>query len=358
MTMIAVKDRELFGVQMLRGIAALFVVFHHALEESLAAVAGARSPDWLTLAGASGVDIFFVVSGFIMLYVSYPLGRVALAPGQFLLKRASRIYPLYWFSCLAVVAICAVGFLESKILSPSIVLMSFSLLPTPNALVGVSWTLSYEIYFYLIFAATLFWGSPGASLGVTTTAIVLLLAAAQFAPPGNFSDFLADPIAIEFCFGLMLARLFMLSERRPLVPVYWSLLGFAALIMAPLFVAYPDTHSLIGWSRIIFWGLPSIFVLAGFLWSGTPRGVVGRFAVWVGDASYAIYLTHIFVMMAYAKLLKSTALSQHTQVPVIPVVVIVSLAVGLITHMVVERPLLALIRPRAGRLSEAPASSK
>jgi peptidoglycan/LPS O-acetylase OafA/YrhL len=60
----AKRGELLEGIQILRAVAALLVVFHHALEESLAAIAGPKSPDWLTTFGAAGVDIFFVISGF------------------------------------------------------------------------------------------------------------------------------------------------------------------------------------------------------------------------------------------------------------------------------------------------------
>ena len=88
---------ELVGIQMLRGIAASLVVFHHSLEESLASAVPPTSPDWLTTFGASGVDIFFVISGFIMVYTSFPLRRPPVRPINFVVKRASRIYPFYWF---------------------------------------------------------------------------------------------------------------------------------------------------------------------------------------------------------------------------------------------------------------------
>lgn len=85
---------ELYGIQMLRAIAALAVVVHHTLEESGGAI-GKFSPDWLTTSGASGVDIFFVISGFIMFHVTFRDRRGPPTPGTFLFRRATRIYPFY-----------------------------------------------------------------------------------------------------------------------------------------------------------------------------------------------------------------------------------------------------------------------
>jgi len=346
-------DRELYGVQMLRGIAALMVVLHHTLEESMASVAGSRSPDWLTTAGASGVDVFFAVSGFIMLYVSFPPNRRPLGPRQFLVKRATRIYPFYWACCLAILVICGTGFLKSKILSADVLLESFALWPTPDTLIGVSWTLSYEIYFYLAFALSLFWRNQYASLAVTTTIITFLLVASQPVASGASSNFLANPIVLEFCFGAILAGIYMSLPKRPLVPAYWSLLGFVVLIVAPAFVMHPNTNGLTGMSRVLFWGLPAVLILAGFISIGAPRNPLARFAVLSGDASYAIYLTHGFVMIAYAKLLKSSSLSLYTQLPVIPMIVGICIIVGLATHLFLERPLLALTRGLMSRKSDS-----
>jgi exopolysaccharide production protein ExoZ len=76
---------ELFGIQMLRGIAALAVVLHHSLEESNGST-GRFSPDWATTFGASGVDIFFVISGLIMFYTSFPDLRQPISPAKFALR--------------------------------------------------------------------------------------------------------------------------------------------------------------------------------------------------------------------------------------------------------------------------------
>ena len=94
----SVSAFRLDSLQMLRGVAAAAVVVHHALEVSNGA-ASAFSPDFLTTAGAAGVDVFFVISGFIILYTSFPAGRSPLSPRTFMLRRMIRIYPMHWI-CL------------------------------------------------------------------------------------------------------------------------------------------------------------------------------------------------------------------------------------------------------------------
>jgi peptidoglycan/LPS O-acetylase OafA/YrhL len=335
---------KLFGIQMLRGLAAVSVVLHHTLEESRGAAVGLRSPDWLTTAGAAGVDVFFVISGFVMLHGSFPIGRGAIDAGRFLFRRAARIYPLYWLCCLAVIAICAVGFLTSKVISADVILKSLLLIVTPDTLVGVSWTLSYEIYFYLIFALTLPLRSREASVAICAAVIIGVTAAARFLPAGYASDFFADPIAVEFCLGLVLALGFARCGDRMSFAPYWSLLGVAAIAVAPLFVFHPDTGGLPGFLRVIVWGLPACLIVSSFLVIRPAKSVGARFGFLLGEASYALYLTHSFVMIAYAKLLNSTVLGEYTQIAVIPFVIAVCIAVGLTTHLVVERRLLAWTR--------------
>jgi exopolysaccharide production protein ExoZ len=342
---------KLFGIQMLRGLAAVSVVVHHTLQESLGATVGPRSPDWLTTAGASGVDVFFVISGFVMLHASFPMGGGAIEAGRFLFRRAARIYPLYWLCCLAVIAISAVGFLSSKVISSDVIVKSLLLILTPHTLVSVSWTLSYEIYFYLIFALTLPFRSREASVAICAAVIIGVTAAAQFLPARYVNDFFADPIAVEFCFGLVLALGFARCGDRMSFAPYWSLLGFAAITVAPLFVFHADTGGLPGLPRVIVWGVPACLIVSSFLVIRSAKSIGARFSFLLGEASYALYLTHFFVMIAYAKLLNSTVLGEYTQTAVIPFVVAACIAVGLTTHLVVERRLLAWTRSLERRLN-------
>jgi len=330
---------QLSGIQILRGIAAVFVVVHHVL--LLAA------PDRLIVAGASGVDLFFVISGFIMLYVSFPAHSAPLTPDSFLFRRASRIYPLYWICLVGVIALWMVsfhafGFYASKAVSGSFFIQSMLLIPTPAPLIEVSWTLSYEVFFYLIFAATLVFRSRVASALVSTFVIAALILVANSLPGGEITEFLSNPIMLEFCFGLLLA-LAWANGVRPMTAL-WSVPGFLVIAAAQLFVAPTGANGLPPLARTVAWGLPSVAVLAGFLSVAPLRNPWTRFAMLVGDASYAIYLTHPFVMVVYAKLIKSTALGGYPQLLIVPIVVGVSTALGIGVHIFIESPILAIVR--------------
>jgi len=334
------------GIQILRGIAAVLVVFHHALEESLGAASSWKSPDWLTTFGASGVDIFFVISGFIMIWVSFPRGGPAETPGRFLVKRICRIYPFYW-ACLAFLLLLAsVGFYKNLDRSASTLLKSVLLLPNSHFLIGVAWTLVFEMYFYMLFTLTLFWRSAIVSAAVTTALIMTMMLIGGTISDPELRDYLANPLVLEFCFGMALA----LSMRRMSLPTRWSwtlcIAGFAGLLAAPVFVPHASTNGLPPFPRLFVWGLPALLIVASSLSPTLKRaGTLSRLGVLTGDASYAIYLTHPFVMITYAWLLKNVPfLSAVSQQPIIPLVIAVSVGLGFVAHLYAEKPLIALAR--------------
>ena len=344
---------ELVGIQMLRGVAASLVVLHHCLEELLASTVPPTSPDWLTTFGASGVDIFFVISGFIMLHTSYPRGRPSIQPIDFVVKRVSRIYPFYWFCVLVTLALWSIGFLRK--LDPTFwsINRAFFLLPTDKPIIGVSWTLVYEIYFYAIFTATLFFRSRLASTLLATGAIALMLAIGNFAA----DDFLSNQIVVEFCFGMFLAYAFYHYQIPISVVRYGWLVGFAILCLAPLYVVHDTTNGLPPPARWAAWGIPALIVVASFLGFVSGRSRWERLLVLIGDASYAIYLTHPLVMVAYARVLKDhPRLTIISQLPFVPLVFLICLVGGTVAHMLIERPLIDLARRLARHKSAAPSA--
>ena len=146
----------LFNIQYLRGVAALMVVLFHVLDSS------GRLGEAVVLpafpAGEAGVDLFFVISGFIIWHTSRDPG---LTPGRFMTKRIKRVVPLYWFFTLAMAAIVIVApsLLRTTVFEPMHVIASLAFVPylhptlhAYNPLVFVGWTLNYEMAFYVAFA--------------------------------------------------------------------------------------------------------------------------------------------------------------------------------------------------------------
>jgi exopolysaccharide production protein ExoZ len=338
------SNREIYGLQLLRAFAALAVVVHHALEESLACRVGPKSPDWLTTAGASGVDIFFVISGVIMLHVSFARAPPVIGPGRFLRRRINRIFPLYWATCICTICLGMVGLMHGKDFTPAVIAQSLVLLPVQNALIGVSWTLSYELYFYILFAATLFLASRAASVLLSSALILSLLFISPSLSNPEFSRFFTNPIAVEFCFGLVLGWAFTQYRELFLIPTICCLPAIVTMAVAPRFVPHSSTAGLEGVARVVWWGIPASLIVATFLSINPSKRSIVLHLVRFGDASYAIYLTHGFIMIAYAYLLKRTLIGDIPQLFLVLLPICISALVGLLAHLVVERRLQTLFR--------------
>jgi exopolysaccharide production protein ExoZ len=256
---------------MVRGLAALAVVFAHV--------------DGRFAVGAAGVDFFFVVSGFVMAHVSRNR-----TPPQFLQDRAWRIFPIYWVIAVPWLLLA----LSAGAIEPLRALSSLILIPHwlgfNSTFIGVTWTLVYELAFYLSVAAAIRLKSPVIPL--------CLFAAALLARP--FTDnpliaFAGHPIAIEFLFGIAIA----IAPKERTAGSLLMALGIGWLLLfpnAPLhdFLGNPDSGY--GLRRAALWGLPAAMIIYGLV--VFEQRLAGRWTtplLLLGAASYSIYLVHSIV---------------------------------------------------------------
>jgi exopolysaccharide production protein ExoZ len=291
--------QEIKGIQYLRGIAAMSVVIYH-LSMQLHWM-GASNVTLSTL--AAGVDLFFVISGFIMVYSTG--GGAIVSPFEFLERRLIRIVPLYWLAtALAVVVLLpAPQLARQTILAFPHVLASFAFLPAlhPSAptiyapLVYVGWTLNYEMLFYALFAAGIAFGgqSPRRVVAIASLPILILSVIGLVFLPHGLLGFYANPIMLEFVFGMCLA---LVLVNVPKSKVY-TWLCMAALIALYTFPAATD------YDRPFRYGLiASVIVGASIIAVWRPI----RPLELLGDASYSIYLSHFFVLSGFAQLWRHT----------------------------------------------------
>jgi exopolysaccharide production protein ExoZ len=333
------------NIQVLRAVAALLVVFVH-LDQFLRALG---VPPF----GHGGVDLFFVISGFIMVYTtrSRPIGPVA-----FMVNRITRIAPIYWLITLAVyaVALAAPSLLQAT--SASLEQLAKSLLFIPfqksNGLVQpvlfVGWTLNFEMFFYAVFALGLMFPERRVGALVVMSLLAgLVLVGAVFQPRGVVAEFYTRPIIIEFAAGMALAwfggglTVASAVARRALTAVI--VLGALALALVPLWA--PDV------SRVLTQGVPATVVAtsaivlhqSGVRWSS-------RVPLLLGNASYSLYLTHPFVTQAAQKAGKLLGLTPVVAVVLMAVTLVAVCVVGVITHLAIEKPLTRLAKAFADRL--------
>jgi len=297
-------EKWIYNIQSLRGFAALSVLFFHVmLMEKKWGSGNLILPRLLDL-GASGVDLFFVISGFMMVTVTRGKFQQKGAIKQFAYNRISRIYPLYWF--YSSILLC-VFVIKPEVINPSMlnqvnILESFLLLPQNICpLLMVGWPLVHEMYFYIVF--TLILMTPEKHL----LKFLLFWALACISVHMIMSDFpklsfnpyikiIFNPLTLEFIAGCLTAILiFKGTTKYGLISL---IIGICILVIVGIFYhAYPSIPIFNSQLRIILFGLPYSLAVYGAVAIETGKGK--SFSVLlrkIGDQSYSLYLSHTIVI--------------------------------------------------------------
>lgn len=281
---------RLHALQYLRAVAALAVVYSHSVIQ----VEGYEK--YLGHAGSFGVDIFFVISGFIMIYIAKPTNTF----GKFIVNRARRVIPLYWFFTLLMGAILLLlpSVFKATQFDATVLLLSLGFIPhwsmvnTTEAwpIVAPGWSLNFEMYFYFVFALSLFFAEKY-RIAFITLVISAVFIVAHFFNDGQsaVAHFFSKSMVFEFVLGMLLALAWKRGFRLP-SSISWILLILATIM---LFLKLPVP-------RILEFGVPSLFIVMACLFVNIKEW---RFGILLGDASYALYLSHIFTLGVLRKVL-------------------------------------------------------
>jgi exopolysaccharide production protein ExoZ len=351
------------GLQYLRGIAALMVVFFHA-ESYFDPI-----PEWSQI-GARGVDIFFVISGFIIAYATRHIAAdttAVKASLEFLSKRIVRVVPLYWIALLWTSRDYWWGWLASSHSLSQLysnqaedfiaLLKDFVFVPHlsidqdeqgeifPILIQG--WTLNFEMFFYLLFACALLCGKY--RLVTSSIVLVTLVAIGQL---HEFTTviplFYTSSSLIEFVFGMVVFALYIrwpyLAVNRKLLVVL-GILGFVLLNSGSM---VNNKFVMGAAASIIVW----VFIYA---FAGTNFRVLQL----LGDASYSIYLFHAAVFVEVRDVMKGVVLSANGYVNAVLIIVgqvLIAAAAGIVIYYLLERPLLGILR-RKMRKRQTPCPS-
>jgi peptidoglycan/LPS O-acetylase OafA/YrhL len=354
------------SVQHLRGAAAIGVVYFHT-KVYLAEF------DWPfgRQFGYGGVDLFFVISGLIMMVTTFE-GRET--PGSFYLKRILRVVPLYWAATLASVILFVIApsmFLKQNVSVQHVVLsMIFVPHPSPGEagaapFLKIGWTLNFEMFFYLVFGLTLLLRNARQRLAVISVLFTTLVVGGVVFEPRNAAlGYYTSPFVLEFLMGAGVGYLACNGVLRQVGAGAAILSAGAAAALALTFGGAQGD----GFARTVIYGIPAAVIVAAAI-TCEQRGWRFKSVLLerLGDASYSIYLAHPFVLTGIRIAAKSLPFSpQQPLVGAVAVVFAVILAgfVGYLVFRCVERPLLAVtgrvrperrLRPRG--LHEPPAIS-
>jgi exopolysaccharide production protein ExoZ len=333
--------QRLGSIQALRFVAASLVVTTHLayFTELLG-----RQPHagWHHI-GAIGVDIFFVISGFVISKIAFIERRAH--PVEFAKSRFIRIVPMYYLSVLPWVLFWPTG------VTPQILVATFLFFPAAGSAVVlpitvVGWTLCFELLFYLA-ATTILALRRVRSALVVSVAIWFAATVARYlmSKPPPLLEFIGNPMILEFLIGVGLARLRL---RREVAGLAALIVGIGVFLRVGPSGGLDDGYATLDGSlallRVVIYGLPAASVVFGFVQlERLFVGSLARAVAYLGDASYSLYLTHLPVVIAAAKLASSLQVAGPAFFIGTSVIV---LAIGVAVHQVVERPLL-----RAGRLA-------
>jgi exopolysaccharide production protein ExoZ len=350
------STQKLNSIQVLRAVAALAVTLAHTNAETGWLGVYTGRPDHLPgmVTGAAGVDLFFVISGFVMVYASEPFFGSARGAMAFLWRRIIRIVPMYWLATTVTLAywLWVLGTsLAQESLPPDALAASYFFIPhmRPNGTMapalGVGWSLNYEMFFYLTFAAFIVFPRRAAVIG-------LGFFLAGFVYFGS-AAFLPEPLAyfsnstlLEFLFGMAVGLAYREGISCP--PQLAWLIGAVGLTVLGA-TAISDRAMI--FRREIMWGGASALIVIAALWAielARPGGRLWRFLVLIGNASYALYLLHgVVMLMPRTQFLDGAVWLYQWPWLYVAFLVSASVAVAVAVHLLIENPMTNRLRRRA-----------
>ena len=341
------------NLQALRALAAYGVVGHHIIDGLRNYIAIGR----VTVnpaVGATGVNIFFVISGFLMMLTT---SARPVTPRAFIAHRIARVVPTYWLLTGLATLLMLAGFalFARTGVDPRAVLTSLAFLPDLRAggvvmkpLLFVGWTLNYEMMFYALFAIGLLLPTPRRRC-LATCAAILLLWVAHLSRPDPLLAYWGDDIIIAFALGMLLwgaVRTWPLPRPVALACLPVSLVGLALPDLVPALAA--ALHG-----GLVVTAAAGLLVFAAVSLERRGASVGSGWLERQGDASYALYLVHPFVLQCVGKLAIVSGLNRTAAGLGLTVdaMLIASGIAATIFHRQVERPLARRLRPIADALS-------
>ncbi|MCC5657529.1 acyltransferase [Nostoc sp. XA010] len=357
--------KKLNLLQVYRGIAALMVILHHGdgivsreLQQNNLYLLQIFHFGWI------GVDFFFVLSGFIIFYIHQSdIGK----PDKFtpfVFKRFIRVYPLYW-SILGIkilVSLFNTGKDNIYQRSADEIIKAVLLLPQDRSIlessfIGVSWTLCYEVFFYCIFGFLILKNTKIYQAIISAWIIGIILNLFNVLPIGKsfLPNFIFSPHNLEFVLGCLAAyTIYKYQFKFGASLIYASIF----LLMVSVINTKYGEFNVSGISALVAYGIPFTLLIIGSVHLEVSKAInVSPILIYLGNASYSIYLTHGFFLSNISKIFNKFTdklnilhlLAQNHSIynnAIASLIIILTVAMGCVIHSYIEKPLIENLRKK------------
>lgn len=346
MTWLKWKNNEIKSIQILRAIAALSVVYVHCTT--------AGDYNFLTT-GSFGVDIFFIISGFIIAYV------IEKDSSQFLLKRIFRIYPMYIIATIMMIftvlifptlikstTISFSGFIKSILFIPGIENRGYPIL-------GQGWTLRFEMFFYLLmFICILIVRNKKYASLICAGFIFLFIGIASILKPINyFINYFCNDIILEFACGVLLFKCNKYIIKRQFKINRFAKISiciFVAVICYG-FMVFIDIKSIsVSKFRSLYYGIPSLLMVIAILMLeiNIKDTKLTRIIIEIGEASYVMYLFHYHIVIFFSRAIFNKTIGANSifliELTKIIIAFSVTIIISVIAYEFVDKPIQIYLR--------------
>jgi len=333
------------NIQGLRGVAALLVLTFHLVD--IGQNFGQQN-NFLKIVtfGQSGVDLFFVISGFIIYFIGRGNFQDKRYQKQFLIKRFFRIYPVYWlYTGILLLALYIANSERLHQISFSYVLNSFFLVPQETfPLLSVGWTLIHEVFFYIVFSLLLNFKETFFIRVISAWGIIILIASVFIDLETRWTPLFFSPFYLEFIFGCWIAHIIKNSAFY-LNGKFATILGMVTLIIGSFlyYKGYQDIPN--GLMRILLFGIPATIIVYGAIALEKENFTFHSILFHLGNGSYSIYLSHVITIWVLAKLYNIILHKQYNDSIVIMFLFsIISVGIGIVSYMTIEKQIIRLGR--------------
>ena len=318
------------NLQVLRAFAAINVVYFHIIVTSATYDVPTQRLSFLEGWGENGVDLFFVISGFVMLHTQMQKKRNT---WDFMVSRLIRIVPAYWFitTLVLVLFILFPHIFRATTPTPLWITTSYLFMSRfitgMNPLVYVGWTLEWEMLFYIVFGVSLLFKTWTRSIVFVLTVLCSIVI---------FSN---NMIIFEFFFGMLAAWAFNRVKIGVIsANIIW---GVGAFLLATSLNA-TLRHAGIG--RVAMWGVPSLMVLFGAI---NSKQIKAGLLTYIGDASYSIYLAQMLTIPAFYKMTTILSIPGKVNNDILSVLCLAaSVLFGIFMYAAFEKPFTNTLRNR------------